>query len=473
MDRLKVIFLGFTLIGLVFSQSFEKLSPKVKEFVIISDDEFIIENVRLIDGTGALTKERMSIIVRNGRIISVDRTKNNDSKFISKVINGEGYTLIPGLVMLHEHMFYPSGHRRFNTNQVSFPPLYLAGGATTIRTGGSVDTYTDLAISREISAGNIPGPDMDVTAPYLEGLGAFIYAMPIISTPREARNHVKFWADLGATSFKAYNLIDRRTLKAAIKAAHQRGLKVTGHLCSITYREAADMGIDNIEHGFFASTDWVKDKKQDECPRGEDTRILDIDLNSSEFTDLVSHLISRDVAITSTLAVLERWAPGRKPPPKGAHESILPELRDQYIKNLKRRVEVGGEKAVKLFNRYMAMEKAFHDAGGLLVVGTDPTGAGDVVPGYANQRTLQLLLEMGLSIEDAVKVSTYNGAKYLERDTEIGTIETGKRADMVLIKGNPSMDPEAFRQMTIIFKNGVGYDSSKLFESVKGWVGVR
>ena len=343
MDRLKVIFLGFTLIGLVFSQSFEKLSPKVKEFVIISDDEFIIENVRLIDGTGALTKERMSIIVRNGRIISVDRTKNNDSKFISKVINGEGYTLIPGLVMLHEHMFYPSGQRRFNTNQVSFPPLYLAGGATTIRTGGSVDTYTDLAISREISAGNIPGPDMDVTAPYLEGLGAFIYAMPIISTPREARNHVKFWANLGATSFKAYNLIDRRTLKAAIKAAHQRGLKVTGHLCSITYREAADMGIDNIEHGFFASTDWVKDKKQDECPRGEDTRILDIDLNSSEFTDLVSHLISRDVAITSTLAVLERWAPGRKPPPKGAHESILPELRDQYIKNLKRRVEVGGE----------------------------------------------------------------------------------------------------------------------------------
>ena len=170
---------------------------------------------------------------------------------------------------------------------------------------------------------------------------------------------------------------------------------------------------------------------------------------------------------------MERWAPGRKPPPKGAHESILPQLREQYKKNLKRRVEVGGEKAVKLFNRYMAMEKAFHDAGGLLVVGTDPTGAGDVVPGYANQRTLQLLLEMGLSIEDAVKVATYNGAKYLERDTEIGTIETGKRADMVLIKGNPSMDPEAFRQMTIIFKNGVGYDSSKLFESVKGWVGVR
>ena len=127
----------------------------------------------------------------------------------------------------------------------------------------------------------------------------------------------------------------------------------------------------------------------------------------------------------------------------------------------------------ELFDRYMAMEKAFYDAGGLLVAGTDPTGAGDVVPGYANQRTLQLLIEMGLSTEDAVKVCTYNGARYLERDNDIGTIEVGKRADMILIKGNPSINPEAFRQMTIVFKNGVGYDSSKLFESVKGWVGVR
>ena len=439
----------------------------------ISDSEFVINNVRLIDGTGSLTQEDMSVIVKKGRIVSISKTNDIKHRSITKVIDGRGHTLIPGLVMLHEHMFYPSGEGRYNTNQVSFPPLYLAGGATTIRTGGSVDTYTDLAISREISAGNIAGPDIDVTAPYLEGPGAFLYAMPIISTPKEARNHVNFWADLGATSFKAYNWIDRKSLKSAIRAAHQRGLKVTGHLCSITYREAADMGIDNLEHGFYAATDWVLNKKLDECPRGEDTRILDIDLNGSEFIELVDHLISRGVALTSTLAVLERWAPDRKPPPKGAHESILPQLRERYKENLKRRVESSGEKGTKLLNRYMAMEKAFYDAGGLLVAGTDPTGAGDVIPGYANQRTVQLLIEMGLSIEEAVKVCTYNGALYLERDGEIGTIEQGKRADMILIKGNPSVDIEAFRQMTIVFKNGIGYDSQKLFESVKGWVGVR
>ena len=473
MHILKLTILNGLLLAVVSSQSFEDLSSKVQSFVKISDSEFVINNVRLIDGTGSLTQEDMSVIVKKGRIVSISKTNDIKHQSITKVIDGRGHTLIPGLVMLHEHMFYPSGEGRYNTNQVSFPPLYLAGGATTIRTGGSVDTYTDLAISREISAGNIAGPDIDVTAPYLEGPGAFLYAMPIISTPKEARNHVNFWADLGATSFKAYNWIDRKSLKSAIRAAHQRGLKVTGHLCSITYREAADMGIDNLEHGFYAATDWVLNKKLDECPRGEDTRILDIDLNGSEFIELVDHLISRDVALTSTLAVLERWAPDRKPPPKGAHESILPQLRERFKENLKRRVESSGEKGTKLLNRYMAMEKAFYDAGGLLVAGTDPTGAGDVIPGYANQRTVQLLIEMGLSIEEAVKVCTYNGALYLERDGEIGTIEQGKRADMILIKGNPSIDIEAFRQMTIVFKNGIGYDSQKLFESVKGWVGVR
>ena len=473
MHILKLTILNALLLAIVSSQSFGDLSQKVQRFVKISDSEFVINNVRLIDGTGSLTQEDISVIVKKGRIVSISKTNDIKHRSITKVIDGRGHTLIPGLVMLHEHMFYPSGEGRYNTNQVSFPPLYLAGGATTIRTGGSVDTYTDLAISREISAGNIAGPDIDVTAPYLEGPGAFLYAMPIISTPKEARNHVNFWADLGATSFKAYNWIDRKSLKSAIRAAHQRGLKVTGHLCSITYREAADMGIDNLEHGFYAATDWVLNKKLDECPRGEDTRILDIDLNGSEFIELVDHLISRDVALTSTLAVLERWAPDRKPPPKGAHESILPQLQERYKENLKRRVESSGEKGTKLLNRYMAMEKAFYDAGGLLVAGTDPTGAGDVIPGYANQRTVQLLIEMGLSIEEAVKVCTYNGALYLERDGEIGTIEQGKRADMILIKGNPSVDIEAFRQMTIVFKNGIGYDSQKLFESVKGWVGVR
>jgi enamidase len=278
--------------------------------------------------------------------------------------------------------------------------------------------------------------------------------------------------DQGVTSFKAYNLIDRRTLGAAIEAAHERGAKVTGHLCSITYREAADLGIDNLEHGFFAATDWVAGKEPDVCPRGAGDTYLALDLDGPEFTGLVDHLIQRDVALTSTLTVVERRAPGRAPPPSGAQEAMLPQLHEQVMASLDRAGRPGNN-AGALLERYFAMEKAFYDAGGTLVVGTDPTGAGDVVPGYANQRALQLLMEMGLTVEQAVEVATMNGADYLERGAEIGSIEVGKRADLVLMRGDPGADPSAFRAMALVFKDGVGYDSDKLFASVRGWVGVR
>ena len=451
------------------AQPLEALSPAVRSFVAIESPHVHIRGVRLIDGTGAPARPDMSVVVRDGSIERVAPTATVGDVPGATVVEGAGHTLIPGLVMLHEHLFYPSGELRYNTHEVSFPPLYLAGGVTTMRTGGSLDPYTDLRVRQDVEDGRMPGPHMDVTAPYLEGPGGFVRALPQLATAEQARAHVDFWADQGATSFKAYNLIDRATLGAAIEAAHARGLKVTGHLCSVTYREAADLGIDNLEHGFFAATDWVVGKRPDECPRGADPRYLDVDLAGPEFTDLVEHLVERGVTLTSTLTVVERRAPDRPPPPAGALAAMLPQLRERVLASLERSSDTGGA----LLRRYMAMEKAFHDAGGMLVVGTDPTGAGDVVPGWANQRALQLLVEMGLTVEQAVEVGTRNGAVYLERADEIGTVEEGKHADLVLMSGDPGVDGEAFRRMTLVFKDGVAYDSERLFASVQGWVGVR
>lgn len=453
----------------VHAQTVDELSDGVRAFVSVGADDVILRDVILIDGTGAPARDGVSIAISSGRITAIGSRDEVSLPAGGVEIEASGHTVVPGFVMLHEHLFYPSGQARYNTNEISFPPLYLAGGVTTMRTGGSVDTYTDLRVAQHVEEGRIAGPHMDVTGPYLEGPNGFVRAMPQLSTPEEARAHVNFWIDQGVTSFKAYNLIDRATLGAAIEAAHARGVKVTGHLCSITYREAADLGIDNLEHGFFAATDWVPNKQPDVCPGGARQSYLSLDVEGDAFTDVARHLIDAGVAITSTLTVVERRAPDRAPPPEGAQEAMLPQLHERVMAGLDRANETGGE----LLRKYMQMEKAFYDMGGTLVVGTDPTGGGDVVPGYANQRAVQLLMELGLSVEQAIEVATLNGARYLEQEAEIGSVEVGKRGDLVLMRGDLRADPEALRSMTVVFKDGVGYDSARLFGSVKGWVGVR
>ena len=149
-----------------------------------------------------------------------------------------GYTVLPGLVGMHDHLFFPMGGNPpiYSDMGISFPRLYLAMGVTTIRTTGSVAPFTDLEIKRRIDAGQMIGPKMDVTAPYLEGKGAYTPVMHELTGPDDARRMVNFWADEGATSFKAYMNITRDELRAAVEEAHKRGLKVTGHLCSVGYQ---------------------------------------------------------------------------------------------------------------------------------------------------------------------------------------------------------------------------------------------
>src|SRR3989441_3292264 len=158
-----------------------------------------------------------------------------------------------------------------------------------MRTAGSLEPYTDLNVKRKIDAGKMPGPKIYVTGPYLEGADSFFPQMHELTGPDDARKTVNFWADQGVTSFKAYMNITRAELGAAIEEAHKRRIKVTGHLCSVTYAEAADLGIDNLEHGFMASTDFVADKQPDVCSgqaAGQRT-IAALDENGEPFRALV------------------------------------------------------------------------------------------------------------------------------------------------------------------------------------------
>ncbi len=445
-----------------------RIGPGVRPFVTIDTGLVVLQHVRVIDGRGTPARDDQTVVVRDGMIAAVGNAAAVPVPAGAQVLDLTGKSVIPGLVMVHEHLFYPAGSGTYGNFTESFVKLYLAGGVTSLRTGGNMNGYAELNIGKAIARGDKPGPWIDATAPYLNGPNPF-GQMQSLNTPEEARRFVAFWADQGATSFKAYMQIRRDVLGAAIEEAHRRHLKVTGHLCSVTYAEAAALGIDDLEHGFLASTDFVAGKTPDECPKGGEAALGQVEPGSPAFKTLVAQLIRANVAITSTLTVFETFTPGRPMPP--GTEVLAPHLKEQFDKFYAGVSKQTSSNYATLFPRDMALEYAFAKAGGLLVAGTDPTGGGGVIPGFANQRQIELLVEAGFTPVEAIQIATMNGATYLGRADRVGSIEVGKQADLVVIGGNPAANIADIRKVEWVMKQGVGFDPVKLIAAVKGSVG--
>ncbi len=442
-------------------------------YVAVNDPVIALTNARVIDGTGAAAREGQTIVIRDGKITAYGPTASTAVPAGAAVRDLTGKTVIPGLVMLHEHLFYVAGGGAYPTHAESFPRLYLGGGVTTMRTAGNMGGYTDFNVARNVASGRIPGPDIFVTAPYFNGPGLPIPGVKALRDSTDAARMAAYWSDEGATSFKAYMQISRAELQAIVTVAHARGISVTGHLCSVTYREAADIGIDNLEHGFFASTDFAARKIADQCPTGAAGKqaLAARDVRDPEVQALLRHLVAKNVTITSTPTVMEISVPGQPKAPNGALDAMLPQVRAQYEATWQRIARDTGGTAKREYTRMLALEREFVRLGGRLVLGTDPTGYGGVVPGYANQRAIQLLVEAGFSATEAIQIATLNGATLLGIGQRTGSIAIGKDADLIVVDGNPTTDASAITRMQLVFKRGVGYDSAKLLSSAKGLVG--
>jgi imidazolonepropionase-like amidohydrolase len=460
-------------------------SKTVQELVRVRGAKIVLEHVRIIDGTGVPALEDQNVVIEGGKIASIQEGASLVAAESTTLLDLRGYTVIPGIVGMHNHLFYiarpnldsrPHFDDPIVVPQMTFtaPRLYLAGGVTTMRTTGSVETYADLNLKRDIDAGKLPGPHLDVTGPYLEGRESNFLQMPHLTGPDDARQTVEYWADRGVTSFKAYMNITRVELKAAIDAAHKRGIKVTGHLCSVTYKEAAELGIDDLEHGFFVNTQLDPDKKPDLCSQSTgDETLARMDPIGPEAKDLIDTLIRHHVAITSTLPVFERDLGGGRPPMRQqVLDAMTPQAREDFFL-LRQRPATPAPKIdpAMLWKRDLELEHAFAAAGGLLLSGPDPTGRGDVLPGFGDQRGIELLVEAGFSPVEAIKIATLNGAIYLGRDKQIGSVAPGKNADLVVIRGDPSKLISDIENVEIVFKDGIGYDSKKLLDSVRGRYG--
>ena len=450
-----------------------RVAPAVRSYVKVDTAIVALTNVRVIDGTGAAPRENQTIIISDGKITAVGASAGITIPAGAQTIDLNGKTVMPGLVMVHEHLFYPTGPGVYGNFAESYSRLYLAGGVTTMRTGGNMSGFNDIELSKAAAAGDRAAPFIDATAPYLEGPGLGLLQVRALTDAADATRQVNYWADMGATSFKAYMNITRDELGAAIKAAHARGLKVTGHLCSVTYKEAADLGIDDLEHGFFAANDFVPNKQLDKCvARGgaAQTTVAAIDPQSEAAQTLFKYLIAKKVTVTSTLTIFETFTPGR-PMPRGL-DMLLPDLKQQFEQRFAATAKQAGSIYSRLFSNGMAMELAFARAGGTLVVGTDPTGGGGLVAGFSNQRAVELLVEAGFSPLEAIRIATLNGANYLGHGNQTGSIAVGKFADLIVINGNPAMQISDIRNVETVFRHGIGFDPAALIESVRGKAGL-
>jgi imidazolonepropionase-like amidohydrolase len=459
-------------------------APDRQQFIRVEAPVIALTHVRVIDGTGAAPQDNQTIVISNGKIQSIGPSASAKVESSVQILDLRGYTVLPGLVGMHNHMFFPEGGSPpiYSDMGISFPRLYLALGVTTIRTTGSVTPFTDLEVKKLIDAGRMIGPRMHITAPYLEGRGSFTPVMHELTGPDDARRMVNFWADEGATSFKAYMNITRDELRAAIEEAHKRGLKVTGHLCSIGFREAAELGIDNLEHGLFVDSEFVPDKKPDQCPAGSavSTSLRQLDLKGAAAQETIRTLVAKNVAITSTLPVFEAGGAPLTQSGVGAASALLnPRVlnvmsTDARVRYLTARARVSSTTDyLVLFRKAMDFERAFVQAGGLLIAGLDPTGNGGVVAGFGDLREVELLVEAGFTPIEAIKIASFNGAKFLGEDAHLGSLAAGKQADMMVVKGNPAANISDIEKVEIVFKDGIGYDSEKLIQSVQGLVGTR
>jgi len=470
-----------------------KFSKEVQQYVRVQKPKVVLAHVRVIDGAGHAAVDDQNIVIEGGKITAIQSGADVTAAKDVEVLDLRGYSVMPGIVGMHNHLFYvarPNLDSRWHGNEpllvpqmtFSAPRLYLAAGVTTMRTTGSVETYSDLNLRDRINAGVLPGPHIDVTGPYLEGKDSYFIQMHQLASADEARQFVDYWADRGVTSFKAYMNITRAELKAAVEEAHKRNIKVTGHLCSVSYKEAAEIGIDDLEHGFFVNTQLDPGKKPDVCSEGEGVPTLKaMASDSAEAKDLIDTLVKHHVAVTSTLPVFESGGmPGRPPLRQAFLDVLTPQAREAYLYRREKPakestavtpVDSTDDDWPMLIKRDMELEHAFAQAGGLLLAGPDPTGDGGVAAGFGDQREIELLVEAGFSPVEAIKVATWNGAVYMGKQDQIGSIAVGKNADLVVMKGNPAVKISDVENVEIVFKDGVGFDSAKLLESVRGRYG--
>jgi imidazolonepropionase-like amidohydrolase len=434
----------------------------------IQEGDLVLAGGWIFDGTGDEVRRNRVTLVRAGKLIVVDADQGDTDLSAGTVhrLNDDQY-ILPGLFDLHAHYAIDLfGAGRVDEYEVN-PILFLANGVTSTFPAGEVDPEGMRAARLRIDAGQQVGPRMHNSGPY------FGTARPGWRTQEmtadSIRAEVRLWAGLGARGFKAKGIAPAQ-LEALVSEAHQYGLTVTGHLDSgfrnsVNPATAILMGIDRIEH--FMGGDAIESNR----PAYSSLEALDMSRPEVRaiFETFIRHGVRYDATLTAygyygerEAVVFDQWA--------DEPSFLTPHARQTVDNTLPRRVN---EQFERIYHVKRTEIGAFFDAGGghLITLGTDHPSWGEYLNGFSAHRELHALVLAGIPAAAALRIGTINGARALGLGDRLGTLEAGKLADLFVVRGNPLDDIRNTRNVQLVVKAGVPYDSVVLLESVRGKLG--
>ncbi|WP_375578632.1 amidohydrolase family protein [Marivirga tractuosa] len=439
------------------------LADSLLPYVKYNMDVIAFTNATVVDGTGNSIKTKQTILIENGLFKTIDNNSTVNIPEGAEIIDLKGKTIIPGIIGMHNHLHIP----RFPYVGDVASKLYLASGVTTIQTCGAASAEKELSLSKNIANGTQIGPDIIPSAPFITGEGG----NPNMIIPRNEqhlRDTIQYWINQDMKWFKVYRNTKPEELKIIIDEVHKNKGKVRGHLCSITFAEASEMGIDGIEHGLNSTSDFRSNKELGMCNGGREY-MDELIIDSPEVNRLQQLMIDNDVVLTSTLSIFEASIPNRAYADERSIKAMSQYLKKQYEE---RRTNFDNQlkdsTRNKRLKRIMEFEYQYFKMGGLLCSGVD--AGRHVIPGFGDQRNFELFIEAGFTTEEAIQIMTSNGAKALER-TDIGSIEIGKRADFVILNGDLKKEASTITKVETVFKKGIGYNPELILNETNGQFG--
>jgi imidazolonepropionase-like amidohydrolase len=404
----------------------------------------------LIDGTGAAPVPDAVVVIHKGRIVAAgSRSKVKIPKHVN-VVDAHGRTILPGLWDMHAHF-----------EQVEWGPIYLAAGVTTVRDCGNEFEFI-TAVRDAIAQGRGLGPRL-LLAGIVDGTGTYTLGVARVDTPEQARSWTDRYHAAGFQQMKIYSSVKLDELKIVADEAHRLGMTVTGHIPEgLNAYEAIEAGQDQINHiGYIA--DIMHAPYPAETSRADRRKKLaDLDLSSADAEKALSFLKQHHTVVDPTLALMEFFTATTARPPASFEpgvNKVAPELAEQLtdVEPPTERTEIGN----KIFEKEVAIVGALHRAGVPVVAGTDQT-----VPGYSLHREIELYVQAGFTPMEAIQAATIVPARVMKLDRESGTVEKGKRGDVIVIDGDPLQDIHNTRNVEYVISNGTMYHTAELWLSV-------